>query len=473
MPLNLDPVSLLGIILSATIGIVALGVWFQSREKMPLFVSIGFWLFCGSFAIAGFESFPGQMGAVLISRMFGFISILLALFFYLGEVRKQNILLLERNECLKSEIAIRSKAEEAMKLSERQLTDIINFLPDATFAIDLSGNVIAWNHAIEEMTGIHSDQIIGKGNYEYSLPFYGKRCPVLIDLVLNEDQEAKKAYPSITKTGGKMISETYIPVLSGGKGAYLWLIASPLYDTNGTLIGAVESIRDITEWKESEDKNKRALAEKDVLLKEIHHRVKNNLQVISALIELQIHYMKDANSINTLRDSQNRIRTMAIIHETLYRAKDLARVEFPTYIKKLVDTLFDSYNVNDESISVVYRIEPIDLDVDTAIHCGLIINELVSNSFKHAFPDNREGKISIEFYQRDETYFLNYWDNGIGIPEGIDFETTESLGLKLVNLLVTEQLEGTISMIRDQGTRFNMTIPVRQGSTRKDQNKSG
>jgi PAS domain S-box-containing protein len=461
MPFNLDPVSILGIILSAIIGIVALVVWYQNKEKMPLFISIGFWIFSGSFAIAGYNPFPGQEDAVLISRMFGFIAILLALFFYLGEVRKQNSLLLERNECLKSEIAIRSKAEEAMKLSERQLADIINFLPDATFAIDLSGNVIAWNHAIEEMTGIHSDQIIGKGNYEYSLPFYGKRCPILIDLVLNEDQETNESYRSITKTGGKMISETYIPILSEGRGAYLWLIASPLYDMNGTLIGAVESIRDITERKESEDKIRRALDEKDVLLKEIHHRVKNNLQVVSALIELQIHYMKDANSINTLRDSQNRIRTMAIIHETLYRAKDLARVEFPTYIKKLVNALFDSYNVKDGSISVVYRIDPIELDVDTAIHCGLIINELVSNTFKHAFPDNREGTISIEFYQKEQMYYLNYSDNGIGIPDGIDFETTESLGLKLVNLLVTEQLEGAISMTRDQGTRFNITIPVR------------
>ncbi|HVP95391.1 MAG TPA: histidine kinase dimerization/phosphoacceptor domain -containing protein [Methanoregulaceae archaeon] len=461
MALILDPVALLGVILSATIGILAIVVCYENKKIMPLFISIGFWLFAISFIIAGYDMFPGQVSAVLITRMFGFVSILLALFFYIGEVNRQNSLLLEKNECLKSEIAVRNKAEEAMRLSERQLSDIINFLPDATFAIDLSGKVIAWNRAIEEMTGINSGQIVGKGNYEYSLPFYGERRPILVDLVLNDNLEEEKTYPSITKTGEKIISEKFIPILYGGRGAYLWLIASPLFDTNGTLIGAVESIRDITDWKQSEDRIKHALAEKDVLLKEIHHRVKNNLQVVSALIELQIHYMKDINSINTLRDSQNRIRTMALIHETLYRSHDLARVEFPTYIKKLVNALFDSYNVKEETISMVYHIDPIELDVDTAVHCGLIINELVSNSFKHAFPEGRKGEIAIEFYQQETTYFLNYRDNGIGIPEGIDFQTTESLGLKLLNLLVTEQLEGRIETIRENGTRYTITFPVK------------
>jgi two-component sensor histidine kinase len=249
--------------------------------------------------------------------------------------------------------------------------------------------------------------------------------------------------------------------LYGGKGAYLWLIASPLFDTKGTLIGAVESIRDITDRKESEDKIKHALTEKDVLLKEIHHRVKNNLQVVTALIELQIQYMKDANSINTLRDSQNRIRTMALIHETLYRSHDLARVEFPIYIEKLVNALFDSYNVKEDTISTVYHIDSIDLDVDTAIHCGLIVNELVSNTFKHAFPDGRKGEIRIEFHREGATYFLNYSDNGVGIPRGIDFLTTESLGLKLVNLLATEQLEGSIRMIRDCGISYVISFPVK------------
>jgi two-component system, sensor histidine kinase PdtaS len=461
MALILDPVAVLGVILSATIGIIALAVWYDNKKRVPLFISIGFWLFSISFILAGYDSFPGQFDAVLVSRMFGFISILIALYCYIGEVRKQNQLLLEKNECLKSEIAVRNMAEEAMKLSERQLSDIINFLPDATFAIDLSGKVIAWNRAIEEMTGIDSDQIVGKGSHEYSIPFYGDRRPILIDQVFGNNQEVEHTYHAITKTGGKIISETFIPTLYNGRGAYLWLIASPLFDTNGTLIGAVESIRDITDWKESEDKIKHALAEKDVLLKEIHHRVKNNLQVVSALIELQIHYMKDTNSINTLRDSQNRIRTMALIHETLYRSHDLARVEFPTYIKKLVNALFDSYTIKEETISVTYDIEPIELGVDTAIHCGLVINELVSNTFKHAFPDGRKGEISIEFYRQETSYYLNYSDNGAGIPEGIDFQTTESLGLKLVNLLVTEQLEGCIEMIREHGTRYRMTFPVK------------
>ena len=131
------------------------------------------------------------------------------------------------------------------------------------------------------------------------------------------------------------------------------------------------------------------------------------------------------------------------------------------YIKKLVNALFDSYNMKADTISVVYHIDSIELDVDTAIHCGLIVNELVSNTFKHAFPDGRKGEITIEFYRQGTTYFLIYSDDGIGIPEGIDFQTTESLGLKLVNLLVTEQLEGRIEMIREHGTRYSISFPAK------------
>ncbi len=454
-----DAGTFLVIALSLAISVVSLFVYFENRSRLPIFICTGFLLLAISFIIPAYNGFSEPDPLTLIVRMLAFLTVLFGLFFYLGEIRGQVSTLHEKDQRLELETKDRNRAEEAMKLSERRLSDIINFLPDGTFAIDLNGIVIAWNKAIEEMTGIPADQIVGKGNYEYAIPFYGVRRPILIDLVVHNDKEAEKLYPGIIKKSDNIISETYIPHLYGGRGAYLWLITSPLYNTEGRHVGAVESIRDITDRKIAEDKVRHTLGEKDVLLQEIHHRVKNNLQVISALIELQIQYMKDQTSINTLRDSQNRIRTMALIHETLYRSHDLSKVEFRAYIKKLVDALFDTYSIKENTIQTIFDIDFVLLDIDTAIHCGLIVNELVSNTFKHAFPDGRNGVITLGFHASGSRYTLTYADNGVGIPEGIDFKNTESLGLKLINLLSTEQLDGTIQLSREQGTKYCIVFP--------------
>jgi two-component sensor histidine kinase/PAS domain-containing protein len=459
MTIALEAITILSVVLSLTISVISMLVYYENRNRLSLFLSIGFLLFAISFLLTGFYGLPVGSPADIIIRMLAFVTIMVALFFYMGEIRSQITILSEKNRQLESEILDRNRAEEAMRLSEHRLSDIINFLPDATFAIDLDGHVIAWNKAIEEMTGVPAGEIIGRGGYEYALPFYGTRRPVLIDLVSQDENEVKKQYPGVIKLGGKLISETHLPHLYGGKGAYLWFIASPLFDTKGILVGAVESVRDITDRKIAEDKVRHTLEEKDVLLQEIHHRVKNNLQVVSALIELQIQYMKDRKSINTLRDSQNRIRTMALIHETLYRSHDLSKVEFRIYIKKLVDALFDTYSIEESAIQTIYDVDPVLLDVDTAIHCGLIVNELVSNTFKHAFPDGRNGTISIGFHKSGPDYTLTYADNGVGIPGGIDFNNTESLGLKLVSLLSTEQLDGTIQLVREQGAMYRIVFP--------------
>ncbi|MCX6683566.1 MAG: PAS domain S-box protein [Methanoregula sp.] len=146
----------------------------------------------------------------------------------------------------------RRQDREAIKNSERRLSDIVNFLPDATFAIDREGNVIAWNKAMEELTGVQKTTIIGEGDHIYALPFYGKRRPLLLDLILKENKETEENYPFIHNLNNKLISEMYFPILHGGKGAFLWFIASPLYDANGNISGAIESIRDITENKRAE-----------------------------------------------------------------------------------------------------------------------------------------------------------------------------------------------------------------------------
>ncbi|NMB79872.1 MAG: PAS domain S-box protein, partial [Methanomicrobiales archaeon] len=159
----------------------------------------------------------------------------------------------------------RRQAKNALKDSEHRFADIINFLPDATFAIDRAGHVIAWNRAIEEMTGVPATEILGKSDHEYGLPFYGEKRPLLIDLVFSDAEEIRKKYPIVRKNEDKFISEIYIPRLYGGKGAYLWFIASPLYDAQGTVVGAIESIRDITDRKHAEG----ALSESEQRLNDI------------------------------------------------------------------------------------------------------------------------------------------------------------------------------------------------------------
>ena len=463
MMVTLDAITIMSVILSVTISIICMFIYYENRNRLSLVFGTGFFLFAVSFLLTAYGGLSGGSPAGIIIRMLAFVTILVALFIYLGEIRSQVSTLSEKKRQLESEIRDRNNAEEAMMNSDHRLSNIINFLPDATFALDLNGIVIAWNKAIEDMTGVPADQMIGKGRFEYAVPFYGTRRPILVDLVSKGETEAEKCYPGVIKKGDKLVSEAFFPILYGGKGAHLWFIASPLYDTKGMLIGAVESIRDITDRKIAEDKVRHTLEEKDVLLQEIHHRVKNNLQVVSALIELQIQYMKDKNSINTLRDSQNRIRTMALIHETLYRSHDLSKVEFHAYIKKLVDAFFDTYPVEEKTITTIFEVDETLLDVDTAIHCGLIVNELVSNTFKHAFPDGRTGTITIGFHRSGSDYILSYADNGVGIPEGIDCNNTESLGLKLVSLLSTEQLDGTIRLTRDKGTKYCIVFP---GKTR-------
>jgi hypothetical protein len=225
----------------------------------------------------------------------------------------------------------------------------------------------------------------------------------------------------------------------------------------GTVLVAVQ--QDITEHKKAEDLIKASLKEKEVLLKEIHHRVKNNLQIVTSLLQMQSRRAKEPQALEVLRDSKNRIASIALVHEKLYRSEDLANIDFGQYIPDLITHLFDTYNVSSNSVELNINVENILLQIDTAIPCGLIVNELASNSLKYAFPANYKGIVQVEFYAgSDATMTLIVRDNGIGIPENFDLEATHSLGLTLVQGLV-EQLEGTIELDRNRGTEFKITFP--------------
>ncbi|MCP4404232.1 MAG: response regulator [bacterium] len=234
-------------------------------------------------------------------------------------------------------------------------------------------------------------------------------------------------------------------------------------------------ILNVLKRKQAEEQVKTALNEKEILLKEIHHRVKNNLQLISSLLSLQADYIHDEETLAIFQASQNRVLSMALVHEQLYQADDMARIDFAEYVRELTAKLFLAYDIGAAEIAVTLNIVDVAAGVDVVIHCGLILNELVSNALEHGFPNAGNGRGHTEFQSEirielfgadDDTFALIVANNGADFPEDVDFRNTASLGLQLVNMLV-DQLHGTIELERRNGTTFTMTFPQRILSERR------
>ena len=204
----------------------------------------------------------------------------------------------------------------------------------------------------------------------------------------------------------------------------------------------------------------RRVQEKDLMLSEIHHRVKNSLQVVSSLLRLEAGRIRDPVVAEMLQTTQNRIRSMAMIHQTLYQSKDFARVDFHAFLQSFIPTLVQSYSIHPEEISLAFHVAEVRLPIDAAIPCGLIVNELISNALKHAFPNGRRGTISIEFMQQaGDDVTLSVEDDGVGVPEGFSFENSETLGIQLVYMLAG-QLGGAVEIERSPLTRFVLRFPL-------------
>ena len=215
------------------------------------------------------------------------------------------------------------------------------------------------------------------------------------------------------------------------------------------------TVQDITNRKIAEEHIKKSLHEKEVLLKEVHHRVKNNLQIISSILNLQSSTITDQNTLDLLKNSQNRIRSMSLIHELLYQTKDFSTINFSEYIVSISTNLFQSYNQN-KNTKLTLELDPLFLDLDIAISCGLIINELVTNSLKYAFDINQtNGEVKIQLSQKGDEVLLKIEDNGKGFPNDIDFRETESLGMQLVVSLI-DQIDGEIILENTSGAKYEL-----------------
>jgi len=224
------------------------------------------------------------------------------------------------------------------------------------------------------------------------------------------------------------------------------------------LAGANRDLQaEIAERQRAEQRLKTSLQEKEVLLRELHHRVKNNLQVISSLLQLQSKHIKDPRALELFKESQNRVRSMALIHEKLYRARDLARIDMAEYIRNLAEHLLHSYGVRGDVIALRLELDPVTLSIDTVVPIGLLIHELTSNALKHAFPSG-QGELRIALHRTsDSRYVLTVADDGVGLSDTIDYRNTESLGLQLVTALA-EQLDGDVTVTTGPGTEFTITF---------------
>lgn len=330
-----------------------------------------------------------------------------------------------------------------IKEAETKLyTILLNFPNIVVYQQGLNKNFISDN--ITEMIGYSPKQIL---NQKY---FFG-------NIMHPDDLPHVKEKLSVWRNNSQEGILNLEFRLRNKNGKYIWvedhmfkvIISEDEIYYSGILI-------DITDRKLSEQKMSQSLKEKEFLLKEIHHRVKNNLQVISSLLKLQANYNRNDSSYNILIDSQNRIRSMALVHQKLYQSKNLNEINFNEYLKQLTEGLINIYKIKN-NISIIIKESNACLSIDYAIPCGMIINELVSNSLKYAFPKNREGHIIIDFTQNDNYFHLNIKDNGNGFPDNFDFNNIQTLGLKLVNTLV-KQIDGKMEMINKNGVEFKINF---------------
>jgi PAS domain S-box-containing protein len=334
------------------------------------------------------------------------------------------------------------KAEEELRLSEERHRAIYDQAYIGIARIAKMGRFLLVNERLCSMLDYSADELYKKTFYELG--------------VQEEVEESLIDWDQLLSGKTKNFSREQTYIRQGGDLLTANVTVSLVRDSNDNPNYFVAVFEDITERKEYESQLEESIKEKEVLLKEVHHRVKNNMQVISSILNLQSSYIADETALRILRESQDRIKSMSFVHESLYQSKTMSEVNFSEYIENIARNLFHSYGRPEGGIKLDFNLEEIYLNLDTSIPCGLIVNEIVSNSLKYAFHGRSEGRIVIEFSkQSKEKLKLIIRDDGIGLPENLDVENAESLGLQLVTTLIT-QIGGELEIVVSNGTSFNI-----------------
>jgi PAS domain S-box-containing protein len=347
-------------------------------------------------------------------------------------------------ELFSHQIAIaidKNSKERELKESEERFRIIFEEAEDVIFIKDEKMNFIFINPYFEKVFKVKKEKLLGRTFLEFT----NKK-----ELALEIKEEDKVVF------GGKTLNKIKKFDVKGND-IFLDLTKIPLKNDNGKTIGICGIARDITERIKTNEQIKSSLKEKEIMLKEIHHRVKNNMQIINSMLKMQSRFITDQKTLNIFKESQNRIKSMALIHEKLYLSESLSDIDFKNYIHQLIKYLIMSYNINSNNIVFIVDIGDITIDIENAVPCGLIINELISNSLKHAFPEGRSGEIFISVSADKDKYALVIKNDGIDFPEEIDTDNTKTLGLRLVHTLVN-QLDGKIEINKTGGVEFKITF---------------
>jgi PAS domain S-box-containing protein len=360
-------------------------------------------------------------------------------------------------------------AEDALKESEiryKHLYSMVRLmcdnLPDLIWTKDLDGKFIFVNKACCDilLNAKDTDEPIGKddmyfarreneahpGNPDYHT--FGETCNSS-DLIVMETKNPQ-TFDEFGNLKGEFI--------------YLDVYKAPFWDGEHNLTGTVGCARVVTKERQAEEQIKRSLQEKEVLLREIHHRVKNNLQVVSSLLNMQARNARDKNTIEILSEARDRIKTMSLIHSQLYEGSDLAAINMKEFVNRLLGQLLQSYPVGDTRITRVVHVDDYPFPISVAVPVGLIVNELLSNALKHAFDGRDEGTIEVSLTAPEEGMInLTVSDDGVGLPPGFDIDKSKTLGLRLVKILTEDQLQGNLEVTSDGGATFRIEFETETG----------
>jgi PAS domain S-box-containing protein len=353
----------------------------------------------------------------------------------------------ETNKKLAKEIKERIKAEKLLQEQFLRSNAIFESSSNTLLlTLDTSFNISSFNTHCQNYFWYVTSRRIEKNNS--FIDFFSQ-------LFKAEDLRYFRKILGYVKEGESRQIESHF--YSKGTERWLELFINPIFDIEGDVTEISLVAHDITEKKISDKEIYESLREKEVLLKEIHHRVKNNLQVISSILNLQSSFVKDAHTLEILEESRNRIRSMAMIHENLYRTTNFSSIDFKSYMENLSTNLIASYHVQSAKVHLRTEMDEVELVLDQAIPCGLLVNELITNALKYAFVNRKEGEVFISMKEENSNVLLVIEDNGVGLPKDFDMLKTDTLGLQLVATL-TEQLDGQISVTTERGTKYLLTF---------------
>lgn len=365
------------------------------------------------------------------------------------KVAKRTTQISQKNLKLKEEIKNRTLMENSLRESENRYRSLVETQTDLVSRFTPEGKFTFVNEVFCKFFNKTKKELLG-----------GEWQPLPVE---EDIEHVYSQLALLSEENPTVIIENRV---YSDKGDIAWMqfVNKGFFDTSGNLLEIQSVGRNITDRKRAEEKVKTSLNEKEVLIKEIHHRVKNNMQIIQSLLSLQISEIKDSAFKKPLIESNNRIKSMALIHETLYKSKDMVNLDVESYFNDITQHLLMIYQKQDVDVNLKINIDSAEMDMDICIACGLILNELVSNTLKYAFKSNATGKLSIILKKTDKKQGrLTIRDSGCGLPTGFNIEETETLGLKIVSILVKGQLKGSINLNNDNGASFDIKFPLKKG----------